>query len=391
MSSLHLIRALAGGTALAFLAAGCASTEPAQPLPAAPAMLAEVPAGPATVSDVFAAIAELGLDPAEVDAYLLERAREEGDITLYINPGSRAEEIAEAWSEAFARAYPGLGMRYVALSPSDFNPRVLSEHRASRPQADVVRTSATLLDELSREGILALHAGILQQEGSPDWTVTPSAIIARITPSVIAWSTERVGADGPPQQWDDFLRPEFSGCTLISSPSWIVGMIADRGLGETEAWFEAFLANGGRMTLDSGATVLRQIISGETDCLVHMNGTQADDQRVQGAPIEWTAPEGSPTVVTAFSVVATTPRPHAVALFVRWALGLDGAGIAASFGELSVRPDVAPESERLLPWQDPTSEEFQRFLIVGPEVAAEFGSLAEDLLARYHTPNVLQR
>jgi len=391
MSNIPMLRAVVGVAALAVLANGCASTDPTQneiaPALDAPTVLAE----PTTVGEVFAAIAELGLEPSEVDAYLFERARAEGEITLYLNPGSRAEEIAEAWSEAFARAYPGLGMRHVTLSASDFNPRVLSEHRASRPQADVVRTSATLLDELSREGILALHSGILRPEGSPDWAVTPNAIFARITSSVIAWATERVGSAGPPQQWDDFLQPEFSGCTLISSPSWIVGMIADRGLDKTEAWFEAFLANGGRMTLDGGATVLRKIVSGEADCLVHMNGSQAEDQRAQGAPIDWFAPEGSPTVVTAFSVLTTTPRPHAVALFVRWALGSDGAAIAADFGELSVRADVAPESERFRPWQDPTSEEFQRFLIVGPEVVEEFGSLAEELLARYHTPNVLQR
>jgi iron(III) transport system substrate-binding protein len=357
-----------------------------------PAMPPEASAEPETVEEVFALIASLGLDAAATDAYLLERARDEGSVTLYLNSGGGVgEEIAQAWSEAFAASYPGLGLQFVALSPTDFNPRVLSEHRAGRPQADIVRTSASLLAELEREGILTIHAGLLGAAGAPSWSVTPTGVIGRVTPTVIPWNAERVPPGNEPRDWDAFLTPEHAGCVLGPTPSWVVGMIEDRGLPRTEQWFEGFLANGGLMVIENGPSLLRKLVAGEVDCVVHVNAGQAESARASGAPVEWLLPAASPGVVTAFSVLSTTPRPHAAALFVRWAVGQQGAQIASDLGEFAVRADVTLSSERFLPFADPSSAEFSRVIVIDNDMAGRLEQQAADLLARYHTPNVIQR
>jgi ABC-type Fe3+ transport system substrate-binding protein len=362
-----------------------ASTAPGQPsAPVAPA--------PETVEEVFAAIAALGLDDESTDSYLLERALTEGTVTFYLGSGAgTGDDLAEAWSQGFSEAFPGLKMEFVALSASDFNVRVLSEHRSGRPQVDVLRNASALLSELDAEGLLAAHSGILQSQGVPDWTLTRTGVINRMTPSVIPWNTERVPERAQPTDWDDFLSEEHAGCSLGPTPSWIVGMIADRGFDGTNEWFERFLSNGGQMTLDSGPALLRQMVSGEIDCVVHVSAVQAESARLSGAPIDWLIPDRSPASVFEFSVTSTTARPHAAALFARWVAGVEGSVIAASLGENPLNTNVAIISERLEPTRNPSSDDFQRLIIIGLDIASEFEPQAAEILARHHTPNVIRR
>jgi len=362
-----------------------ASTAPGQPS-------SSVAPGPQTVEEVFAVIAALGLNEESTDDYLLERALTEGTVTFYLGAGAgTGEDLAEAWSQGFAEAYPGLEMEFVGIGAGDFNVRVLSEHRSGRPQVDVLRNASALLSELDAEGLLAAHSGLLQSRGVPDWTVTRTGIINRMTPSVIPRSTERLPERVWPVEWDDFLRDEHAGCSLGPTPSWVVGMLADRGFEGTAEWFERFLSNGGQMTLESGPTLLRQMVSGEIDCVVHVSAVQAETARLSGAPIDWSIPNSSPASVFEFSVTSTTTRPHAAALFVRWATGVEGSEIAAALGENPLNTIVPIISERLEPTRDPSSAEFQRSIIIDLNIASRFDSQAAEILDRYHTPNVIRR
>jgi ABC-type Fe3+ transport system substrate-binding protein len=346
-------------------------------------------AEPRSVADIYATLAGAGLDDAELDALLYERALGEGPLVLYAHTGGIGE-VLDAWATGFASAFPGLQIIHTSPSVSDFATQVLAEHRAGRPQADVVRSSATILSELRTQGLLVQHAGLLARSDVAGWTVTPTGVITRLNPSVIAWNTDRFSNRPGPRSWDDFLLPEHAGCGLIELPSWVVGMAGQRGLEATEDWFERFLANGGQMVV-GGSAQLRRLVSGEIDCLVHSSLLSVTQLQTQGAPLAWHLPAESVATVFEFSVLATTQRPHAAALFVRWAAGEEGALIAARVGDTPVHPAVPSPNPAVAPFTDPSSAEFAHILIIGQDEAERLEPQALELISRYHTPNVVRR
>ena len=338
-----------------------------------------------TVAQAYAQAVALGLADEDLDAYLYERALEEGGtLVMYHDP--TGADIVDEWSRTFSDRYPGLSLTYVELDTDDFVERVVAEHRAGRPQADLVRRSVAALSRPRAEGMLVEHGGLLAAAGVPAWTVTPTGLIDRVSPTVLMWRTD-IPDRRPPTSWDDFLLPEHAGCVLPTSPSWVTGLVAARGEAAAEDWIRRFLANDGQVAVGSSAQV-RRLVAGEIDCVVYGTAVRAEVLRADGAALDWAVPEDAPALVHQFSVLTTTPRPHAAALFIRWAGGPEGARIASAGGESVVHPDAEVPFERLRVWQDEDSPEFRRTRLIDLDEVAAAESAAVSLIERYLLPAV---
>lgn len=336
---------------------------------------------PATAEEVLAAIAAMDLTEEERVAYLRERAIEEGGVLHY---SDTIIDTNEAWAAGFSAAYPEIDHSFVRVPNVDLVERVLAEARAGRVVADVIQMSNSVGAVIQSEGLLARHHGVPVPEDYPDRFVDDYALLAYRSGNVIVWNTDLVADEDAPRELEDLLEPQHSGCVFTGSPTPVAAWIVTYGYEETEAWFEAFLANGGIAQAGSTSGFLRQLAAGEFACLLggHTHATEA--LIADGAPLEWHAPDPTPAVVGNIYIHRDTTRPHAAALFVHWMLSREGgAQVVADEGRFSPYPDVPLAYERLQPLADPESEVGRRLRHLSVEEMLEVDRSALELIERY--------
>jgi ABC-type Fe3+ transport system substrate-binding protein len=208
--------------------------------------------------------------------------------------------------------------------------------------------------------------------------------VTRVGPQVIPWFGRTASLQ--PRSWDEYLGPEYAGCVLSTAETWYVTLVAARGAAGAEAWLEAFFANGG-VVGDRSTVDVRRLLAGEIDCLVFAPLRDLAGFAREGVEVGWFAPESTSAATYHAQVLASTSRPHAAALFVRWLAGPEGARLYAQAGELPVSPSAEP-AEGLAPWVDASSEEFARLRIVPLDDVTDLQGVAADLFERWVTPRL---
>ncbi len=143
---------------------------------------------------------------ADREAWLLERARKEGTVTLYT---SMAPTEASPLLKAFEAKYGIKTELWRALSEGVVQ-RVINEGRTKRAVADVIETNGPEMEMLSRERLLA-------EFYSPHTADLPPAMIPkhrqwmpdRINFYVVAFNTQKVKREELPKHYEGFLDPKW--------------------------------------------------------------------------------------------------------------------------------------------------------------------------------------
>jgi ABC-type Fe3+ transport system substrate-binding protein len=329
------------------------------------------------------AITEAGLEGPELDAYLLERALEEGGMVLHY--GTMEAEVLDGWSAGFAARFSALEHGAVRLRSAEIAERVRLERGARADSVDVLDTTDAAFQRLVAEGFVAEHRGVLAVDGLPAVHVDAHSAVFSLQPLVITWNTRSMAGTTPPRTWDEVLLRESDGCVISDSPSLIVGLIGDRGIDAARQWLEAFLASGGRVVQGNTAAVAG-LASGEYPCAAAGTLSSVEELAALGAPLDWHAPDPTPVLRYRLGIAADTKRPHAAMLFVRWALGPEGAAVVSDSARLSTRPDVVSGSERSRGFVTPGDPLAGRLQVIDGAREVEIANLALELLDELIVP-----
>jgi ABC-type Fe3+ transport system substrate-binding protein len=378
-----VVRRIAAAVAVAVVVTGCGAQQEA---PDVVGSVEPPEASPVNAPMTLDEIAALGLSDEERMELLAGLAASEPIVTLY---SSSQREGSEAWVESFRRRFPDVAVQYVNMEPEDISPRLLAERAAGRRTADVVYTSTPGLGDLLARGALEQHHDVIVPDGQFRELVHPAVNTLRIQAQVIGWSTGWRSATDGPRSYEDLLLPEFSGCVLTDSPSWVSLMVQRLGEQGMRAWFQAFLDNGGVMA-ESASRQLRRLAVGEIDCQVLSRASAIRNLIDDGASLTWSTPEPTLAFSHGVALVEGSRSPYGAALLALWISQPEQVAALLGFsGGSALHPGVAEflDDEEAVVTTDMLGR--SGLVVLDVETAGDLARTAFSLLAEYHTPNLL--
>jgi iron(III) transport system substrate-binding protein len=287
-----------------------------------------------------------GLRPADAQDPKVEAAKKEGKVVWYISMFD--VDTAEQVAKAFEQRYPGVKVEVVRATAGVVYQRVLQESQAGVFAADVFSST--------EEGHYAAFKdkGLIQPYQPVDWDKVISRFqkidpqnfyqVASVGVSLIAYNTQKVGANEAPRKWKDLLDPKWKGKVGISHPAfsgyvatWVVAMTNLYGWD----YFEALAKQSPQIGRSLNDTVT-MLSSGER--LVALSSDLfASKMKNKGNPLELVYPEDGAVLMTAPSaVLAKAPHPNAAKLFMDFFMTKEYSEVLVRNGALPLRPDVAP-------------------------------------------------
>lgn len=267
---------------------------------------------------------------ADRNARLLERAKQEGSVSIYT---SLAPTEAAPLVEAFEKKTGVKVNLWRALSDSVVK-RAVTEAQAKRHVVDVVETNGPEMESLAREQVLAeffspymadLPADIIPKHGLwvPD----------RLNFFVVAYNPNKVKAAELPKTYEGFLDPKWKGRIALEATDaeWMAGVVKTWG----EARGMDFMRKLGatRPDMRKGHVLLAQLISsGEVDVGLTAYHANAQSFKKRGAPVDWAPVEPVIARPQGIGVARHAPHPNAALLFVDFMLSPEAQEMLSAMG-----------------------------------------------------------
>ena len=169
-----------------------------------------------------------------------------------------------------------------------------------------------------------------------------------VDPRVLAYNTRLVPRDQLPKAYEDLLLPKWKSKMGMDDAEYIMYgtlleiMGRERGL--------SYMKRLGQQDLNirSGHSLLTQLlVGGEFSLYIDGFGSNVEQVKAQGAPIDWTALE--PVIVSLYPVgmALNAPHPHSARLLIDFLLSKEGQEIGRTVGKIPGRSDVEPPYPRL--------------------------------------------
>lgn len=244
----------------------------------------------------------------------------------------------------FEQTHPGITLEPLRLGSAQLPPRIITEERGGKYNADVVDSDDFQFRELLDAGALARFTVPEPRTFLPG-SLDPNGLWATLfyATTVIAWNAQKVKADGlkPPASLADLAQPQWKGKIGIDSDAynWYGATLATQR--DAAAILKGIAAN--QPLITSGHTVsVAQLESGEFDVTPTAYGYTVDHERALGRPIAFVNPR--PTLITRHSIglAKDAPHPEAAHVFLDWILSRAGQTYLAQIGDRnSARKDVA--------------------------------------------------
>ena len=282
---------------------------------------------------------------ADRDARLLERARQEGTVSVYT---SLAPTEAKPLVDAFEKKTGIKVQMWRGLSDGVVQ-RVLAEARGNRHAVDVVETNGPEMESLAREQILA-------EFHTPHLADIPPAVVPkhglwipdRLNFFVVAYNPRKVRAEELPKTYEGFLDPKWKGRIALEATDaeWMGGVVKTWG----EARGMAFMRRLAEMKPDmrKGHVLLVQLIaSGEIDVGLTAYYANAESAKKRGAPVDWAAVEPMLARPQGIGIARQAPHPHAALLFADFMLSREAQEMMAAMGRTPVHRGVKTETSAM--------------------------------------------
>ena len=259
---------------------------------------------------------------ADRDQRLLERARQEGSLTLYTSLNLKDSVPI---TEAFEKKY-GVKVSLWRAGSEKVVQRTLTEARAGRFTPDVLETNGPEMEIFYREKLLETFY-------SPAFRDLPEAafpghrhwVADRFNFFVIGYNTNLVRPEEVPNSYQDLLKPRWTGKVGLeaSDVDWFGAVV--KGMGEKEglAFFRKLAES--RPQIRTGHTLIAELVAaGEIPLAISVYNHNIERLTQKGAPVRWKplAPTfGRPNGI---GLAKNAPHPHAGLLFVDFMLSREG-------------------------------------------------------------------
>src|SRR5712692_1070003 len=158
------------------------------------------------------------LPAPERQAKLLEGARADGEVVIYLNLDLI---VTNALTDGFKRKYPFVQPRVARFSGASIIARVDNEARAGKLAADVILSGELGILVLIDKGVMARYRSPLREiypEGFKDKEGFWHAYLINVL--VPVYNTRLVSKEEAPQRLDDLLRPRWKGKMAMDSQSY---------------------------------------------------------------------------------------------------------------------------------------------------------------------------
>jgi iron(III) transport system substrate-binding protein len=267
---------------------------------------------------------------ADREAWLLERARKEGSVTLYT---SMAPTEAGPLLKAFEAKYGIKTELWRALSEGVVQ-RVINEGRSKRAVADVIETNGPEMEMLSRERLLA-------EFYSPHTSDLPPGMIPkhrqwmpdRINFYVVAFNTQKVKREELPKHYEGFLDPKWKQRLGIEATDaeWMAGLVHTMGEARGMAFFKKLAEQ--KPDVRKGHILLAQMVAaGEVPVGLTIYNANAQSLKQRGAPIDWMPMEPTLARPQGLAVARNAAHPHAAALLADFMISPEGQQLLNTMG-----------------------------------------------------------
>jgi len=202
--------------------------------------------------------------PHETIAQLKSKANQEGSVNWYTTFSS---SDVQPMIDAFNKQFPNIKVNALRLSANQIPPRVITEQKGHKYNADVVSGDSPQVAQLQQ-------AGALQPYDPPDEAQLPTGLslpsgytgVVYVVTTVISYNPTAVRAAGlqPPTTWQDLTQPQWKGKFSVdpSSVNWYDAMIAELGHAKALALIKALGANAPKL-VTSHTEALTQVEAGE--------------------------------------------------------------------------------------------------------------------------------
>ena len=287
------------------------------------------------------------LPTSERQAKVLEGARAEGEVVIYLNLDLI---VTNALTDGFKKKYPFVQPRVARFSGASIIARVENEARAGKLAADVILSGELGILVLIDKGVMAQYRSPLRDmypEGFKDKDGFWHAHLMNVL--VPVYNTKLVSKEEVPQRLDDLLRPRWKSKMAMDSQSyyWFGAVLQQNG---EEAGLRLMQKlNEQNMRFVRGRRLLSELVAaGEFDLAVETNLNAVLGIAQQGAPV-WFAPMRPLYLRPSFLFLAQgAAHPYAGALFIDYLLSEEAQKILVANDRMPTHPRVTARATQLL-------------------------------------------
>ncbi|MBI2986389.1 MAG: extracellular solute-binding protein [Deltaproteobacteria bacterium] len=284
------------------------------------------------------------LPPAQRQQQLLEKARQERDVSVY---ASFTE--AKSLSDAFRKRYPSPSVTIRRLGGGRMLDIAVTEFRAGRHLVDVFIGGSTSGRPLIDAGVIARYASPERAQYGPHfkdekgyWTAFFSRHL------VFAFNTTLVPQERLPKSYFDLLNPYWKGRLAIDDHpgNWLAGMIKAYGKEKAAELLRALARQNPKII--RGRTLKIQLMAaGEVYAAVDQTEEGVIEMKKKGAPVDYRFLENTPVLTNPVLLVKNAPHPHAGALFLDYLLSKEGQQAVVDIDYVPTRMGFKPKDREL--------------------------------------------
>ncbi|HWP57012.1 MAG TPA: extracellular solute-binding protein [Candidatus Acidoferrales bacterium] len=275
-----------------------------------------------------------------------EQAKKEGEVVLYTAWGL---DTVKHLQSAFGKKYPFIKVNVLRTRSERILTRTIAEHKQKVYNADVFSGSQLAMLNHKKEGHLQKYvspqqAAFPKEFKDPEGSWTSFYVDTR----VLAYNTRLVAREALPQSYDDLLLPKWKGKMGMDDAEYILygSLLEIMGREKGLAYMKRLAQQ--ELNLRGGHSLLTQLlVAGEFPLYIDAFGSNIEQFKAQGAPIDWVALE--PVIVTLYPVgmAVNAPHPNAARLLIDFLLSKEGQEIARRVGKIPGRSDVEPPYPRM--------------------------------------------
>jgi iron(III) transport system substrate-binding protein len=248
--------------------------------------------------------------------------------------------------DAFTQAHPGIKVNALRLSANQIPPRVLTEQRAGKYNADVISGDSPELAQL-------IHAGALQPYDPPGQAPLPAGLtlpsgytgVIYVVSTVPAWNPTAVKKAHltPPTTWQILTRPEWKGKFSIdpSAVNWYESLIAVMGHSKALALLQA-LGRNSPVLVESHTQAITQVEAGQPLATATAYGYKAaKEEKKNPGLITFVNPVPLPASLNLIDIAKNAPHLAAAKIFVNWVVSQAGqTAIVSLTNQISLLSDA---------------------------------------------------
>ena len=276
----------------------------------------------------------------------VEQARKEGEVVLYSTITVAAfNELNKAVKEK----YPFLNVRQIRLGPAQQLAKIMQEHRAGQPTADVVYNNLLHLIYLKENNVLGRY------ESPENKFLMPEAIDADgfwvggdIDVLVTGFNTKLISRNDVPTTYDGFLNAKLKGQMAINAnnPYALVGIASLRGEEQGIAYMRKLVQQNLR-PVQGFTHMVNLLAAGEYLIALMSQVTKIEEMKEKGAPVDWAPNTPNFSTVGVYALSTKSPHPAGARLLIDFALSEQGQRVLGRTGKLPMRRGVATGSKSI--------------------------------------------